>query len=247
MRSHRTTPSPGTRPKVSCSFAGLGIKADLANTIIEAVDAQVRSPAPVPDLHVIVFAGHRVDEPNRPEPRFPGDAEPRARELIREALRERQVNDARLKVVASAAPGSDIICHEVCGELGIDSTVCLPMPKDLFSRLVFVDLDTWRSRFLGCVDEKHPPLQLSDQVGLPRWLQAIDSNPWERGNRWVLEMAQTSGARKVTLIALWDGKQTGDAPGGTAHLVQIAREAGMVDVVRIDAGRLLTEMPAANQ
>jgi hypothetical protein len=85
--------------------------------------------------------------------------------------------------------------------------------SDDFARLVFGELDTWRSRFLKLI-EAQPPLQLSDQEGLPHWLQGSDLNPWERGNRWVLNMAQTSGTRKVTLLALWDGKPTGDAPGG---------------------------------
>jgi hypothetical protein len=53
-------------------------------------------------------------------------------------------------------------------------------------------------------------------------------------------MAQTRGAKKITLIALWDGKTEGDAPGGTAQLTQIARKAGTIDIVRIDAGQLLS-------
>jgi hypothetical protein len=47
-------------------------------------------------------------------------------------------------------------------------------------------------------------------------------------------MAQASGAAKVTLIALWDGKTTGDAPGGTAHMVRLAHDAGTVVEVRIE-------------
>jgi len=218
-------------------FAELGVKEELARRVIAALDGYYNRLSPTEEpLHIILFVGHRVDEPNRLEPRFPGDAEPRARELIRDALRERQVSDATLKVLASAAPGSDIICHEVCKELGIDSTVCLPMPPGDFARLAFSDLDSWRSRFLKLVGERQP-LVLSNQEGLPRWLQGSGLDPWERGNRWVLEMAQTSGARKVTLLALWDGKDAGDAPGGTAHMVRIAREAGMIDVVTIPTGK----------
>jgi hypothetical protein len=52
-------------------------------------------------------------------------------------------------------------------------------------------------------------------------------------------MAQASGARTVTLIALWDGKTTGDAPGGTAHMVGLARDAGTVVEDRIDASQLV--------
>jgi hypothetical protein len=77
---------------------------------------------------------------------------------------------------------------------------------------------------------------------LPRWLQASGFDPWERGNRWVLEMAQTFGARKITLLALWDGNATGDARGGTADMVRIAEMTGVFDVRVIDAGQLLRNL-----
>jgi hypothetical protein len=147
---------------------------------------------------------------------------------------------ARVRVIASAAPGADILCHEVCKELDIDSTICLPMPAKDFSREVFGDLDGWRGRFLAIVDSRLV-LQLSDKEGLPRWLEGSGLNPWERGNRWVLEMAQTSGAKKVSLIALWDGKPIGDDNGGTAHMVQIARDAGTIDMDCITSRELLAD------
>ncbi len=230
-------------------YAKLGIKAELAGEIIRTLDARLAPPAardapPAGDTrpHLVIFAGHRLDEPGRAEPRFPREAEPKARELIREALQQVQAKagGSPVEVLASAAPGSDVLCHEVCRELGIGSSVCLPMPKDAFARLAFGDLDSWRSRYLELVGLR-PVLQLSDQEGLPRWLQgAAGVDPWERGNRWVLEVARTRGAAKVTLVALWDGKATGDAPGGTAHMVRIAQDAGTVEIVRIDAARLLT-------
>ena len=77
------------------------------------------------------------------------------------------------------------------------------------------------------------PLELSDREDLPLWLQGTGLDRWERGNRWVLEMALTRGADKVTLLHLWDGRADGDAPGGTAHMVSIARQAGMVDLIPI--------------
>jgi hypothetical protein len=102
---------------------------------------------------------------------------------------------------------------------------------------MFRDQDTWRARFLELVSSR-PVLQLSDQEDLPRWLSNSGLNAWERGNRWVLEMAQAI-ATKVTLIALWDGNTTGDAPGGTAHMVGLARDAGTVMEVHIDAKQLI--------
>jgi hypothetical protein len=220
-------------------FALLGIKADLANEVIGTMDALVdRSEPDKTVLHTIVFAGHRVDEAGRAKPRLPPDRETKARDLIREKLKAVVDASTRVHVLSSAAPGSDILCHEICRELGIDSTICLPMPKESFGRLVFSDEENWRARFLELVSSR-PVLQLSDQEDLPRWLRNSGLNAWERGNRWVLEMAQASGAAKVTLIALWDGETTGDAPGGTAHMVGLARDAGTVVEVRIDAKQLM--------
>ena len=213
-------------------FASLGIRAEIAQRVIQTLDAEIKPPVQAPGvrLHAVIFAGHRIDEPGRAVPRFPADREPLAHERIRDALRELQQDGSRLMILASAAPGSDIICHEACQELGIESTICLPVPKEDFSRLAFGDLDSWRSRYLKLV---RPVLELSDQEGLPRWLRTRKLDSWERGNRWVLEMAQSSGAEKVSLIHLWDGKPDGDAPGGTAHMVRLAREAGTIDVIPI--------------
>src|SRR5918995_6452885 len=92
-------------------------------------------------------------------------------------------------------------------------------------------LDTYATRLLAQA--------LSDRVGLPGWPHGADTDPWERGNRWIMEMALTSDAREITLLALWDGKDEGDAPGGTAHMVGLARNAGRVHIKRIDSKRLL--------
>jgi hypothetical protein len=199
-------------------FASLGINSELATRIIATIDQQVGyQPAEPPERHhLIVFASHRVDEPERTQPAFRKNHEPRARELIAEALGEAGHGWARLSVMASAAPGSDILCHEVCRELGLEGTICLPMPRDVVATTVFGELYRWRARYLDLLswhDANHRSvLELSDRDGLPRGLQGSRINPWERGNRWVLEMAHASGASKVTLIALWDGKPTGDTP-----------------------------------
>lgn len=221
-------------------FALLGIKADLANQVIETMDALVDRSEPDKKtvLHTVIFAGHRVDEAGRAKPRFPPDREGKACDLIREKLKALMDPSTRIHVLCSAAPGSDILCHEICRELRIDSTICLPMPKEGFGRLMFSGEENWRARFLELASSR-PVLQLSDQEDLPRWLRNSGLNPWERGNQWVLDMAQASGAVKVTLIALWDGVTTGDAPGGTAHMVGLARDAGTVVEVRIDAKQLL--------
>lgn len=217
-------------------FAALGFREDIAREVIAAIDGQKTpdDPARKP-VHLVVFAGHRVDEPGRTPPRFPEEHAPRAAQRIHEtlsALKDR----FQVRALASGAPGADILFHEVCDTLGIPCTMCLPMPAETYARDVFGDLDGWRGRFLNLyrAKRKDAVLELSGTTALPRWLQGTDADPWERGNRWVLKMMLTSGAHETTLLALWDGKPQGAGRGGTAHMVHIAREEGIVAITRID-------------
>jgi hypothetical protein len=228
-------------------FAALGVKAELAAKVISkisaAFDKEERKQAKAQDgpkkpVHLIVFAGHRVDAPGRTEPRFPPTREAQAKALIREAIESLRSDDFELAGLGSAAAGADILAHEVCGELGLKSTICLPMPAKDYARMVFEDLDDWRTRFLD-LQRDHKVFELSDKAGLPRWLSDSRMDAWERGNHWVMQMALTWGAKRITLVALWDGKAVGDAPGGTVHMVQLAREAGTIRIVTVDAKKLL--------
>lgn len=222
-------------------FAALGIHEQIVQAVMAAIDGQKPLHQPNADkpVHLVVFAGHRVDEPGRTPPRFPEEQAPKAAERVREKLRELMEN-FQVRALASAAPGGDILFHEVCDELGIPSTLCLPMPADDYSREVFGDQDGWRGRFLNLhrARKQDAVLELSNTTELPRWLQGTPANHWERGNRWVLQMLLTSGADVATLLALWDGGE-GHAPGGTAHMVQITRQAGTVYVEHIDTNEFL--------
>lgn len=211
-------------------FSSLGIKSELADTIIADLGTPAAAPSG-PRPETVIVAGHQIDEPGRPEVRFPDAAEPLVRESLRQRLARLQQHPSGVHILASAASGTDIICHELCRELQIKSTICLPMPVDCYSRETFKDVpDGWRSRFLALTGPGSDQLQLSDAPGLPRWLQATGTNEWERGNNWVLQLALTAGSPKVALIAVWDGSTAGDRPGGTAHMVQIARAAGTVEI-----------------
>jgi len=224
-------------------FASLGIRAELAKAIVADLGAPAdpKTAAPPPSAIVIV-AGHIIDEPGRAPPRFPDSAAATVKEKLREKLTTLNQGTGGLRVLASAAPGTDIICHELCREMGVKSTMCLPMPVDVYSTESFKDLDDWRSRFLGLVMAEVGRLQLSDTAGLPNWLQGTGTDEWERGNRWVLQLALSADAPKVSLIAVWDGSPTGVGKGGTAHMVDIARKAGTVaiDVIKLKDGAVVS-------
>jgi len=228
-------------------FSSLGINKELADEVIRVIDLRFEDRAEKSGgedaaetdkgLHLILFAGHRVDETGRKKQRFPADRVDQAEALIRKKLEEVTDNEQHFEALSSAAPGSDILFHEICAEMGIKSKICLPMPKDIFASKEFDAREEWRTRFLDLA-EHHDLLVLSDREGLPRWLHDSKQNPWERGNQWVLEMALTQGAKRITLIALWDGENRGDDLGGTAHMWQIAGAKGIVNRKRIDAKEL---------
>jgi hypothetical protein len=217
-------------------FAQLGHRAEAVQAVMQAFERPVSSKASSGE-HLVVFAGHAIDAAGAP-PRFPAAAEDKARVLIAERLRALQqglTEGEHLTVLASAAPGADILVHEVCAELGVDSRLCLPMPAEAVAQQAFAAADRWRTRFLAVVKAHEKGLlQLADDAELPRWLQGRPGlDPWERGNRWVMQQAQAWGAQRVTLLALWDGQDDGHT-GGTAHMVRMARALGRFELDIID-------------
>ena len=72
---------------------------------------------------------------------------------------------------------------------------------------------------------------LAQSKELPGWLQGKPGyDIWQRNNLWMLHNALAVGRDKVTLIALWDGKD-GDGPGGTGHMVDKAKARGAKVVI----------------
>jgi len=229
-------------------FRQLDVKADIASAVIEELDqratehvAVARKAATADDkpLHLIVMGGHCIDGADRAETRFPAELANKARDLLKAKLQGALLGTHETQVLASAAPGADILAHEICREMKIASHMCLPMPPGDFSAEIFPGLDVWRSKFLDLVGSEIPVLQLSDRPGTPRWLSEADTDPWDRGNRWVMSMAKTWGADRVTLVVLWDGKR--GSTGGTAQMVELAEKAGEVHVVIADLNSLNSE------
>lgn len=222
-------------------FKSLDIKSDLADKIINSVNIQQKSsPKKDKPVHLVMFAGHRIDFPNRPAPRFPFNKETEAKEMVSNALKQISNSEMDLIGLASMAPGADIIFHEICQATDIPTIVCLPMPSAKYIPQTFQGLFEWKNRYLTLKeDNKFQILELSNREGLPNWLNRKDVNEWERGNRWVLQMGLTYGAKKITLIAFWDGNPSGDARGGTAHMVEISEEVEEVNIKVIDSKQLL--------
>jgi hypothetical protein len=191
--------------------------------------------------HVLLFTGHRVDDPDRKEPRFPADKVDVARQEIGTAIDRAVLRHGKeLFGIAGAASGGDIVFQQECAARGIPSKVFLALPKDPYAgKSVNSAGREWTRQFYDLLEEL-PFRVLQESEALPEWLaHRKDYTVWQRCNLWMLHNALVHGSQNVTLLALWNG-QTGDGPGGTADMVdQIQSRGG--EVVRIGLGTVFPE------
>jgi len=217
-------------------FASLGVKQDVANKVIAALGDPDEAPRR-PTTHLVVFAGHMTDGPDRTPPRLPATAVAALPSRILPLLNEITADAERVIGMASACPGADLAFHACLRDEGIEGIVCLPVPHESFAGTIFGDDDASQREYLDLRREAESEgnvrlrfLELSDHPsGLPRWLRGTDRDPWERGNRWVLRVAEAWDADKVSLIAVYDG-QPAASPGGTGFAVELARRSSKVEV-----------------
>lgn len=244
-------------------YRDLGIRSECVAAALACVEQAGRRHAEpamdetATDAHgpsrVLLFTGHRLDAPGREAPRFPPESEERAREMIRAAVAAElaatrgetgEAAEAPVRGISGAASGGDILFLEVCRELAIPCEIHLALPRDGFVKASVADAGPgWVDRFdrlLAALPSR--VLAASDE--LPRWLRGAsrsDYSIWQRNNLWLLANALDSApdAAHLTLIALWNGKE-GDGPGGTRHMIDVARERGAKTVI-LDAKELVEE------
>jgi len=238
-------------------YAQLGLFADalpqlqplLTELAPVAPDADAGSGAPPQRL--VLFAGHRIDDAKRPQPRFPAPQADTAAQAIRsqlQAMLDSWPPGTRVRGLSGGASGGDILFHEACHALGIPSAMYLPMPADAYVRrsVAVHDDPGWIERF-HTIRQRCEAAGLLRQLGsselLPSWLARLKGYDfWERNNRWLLRSGLSLGGDKLRLLVLWDG-DVGDGRGGTHHLISMATEAGAA-CSHIDSRALFGLAPA---
>lgn len=179
---------------------------------------------------VAVFAGHMIDQPGRPEARFPPELEePVARE-IRRVLEQLDIGIG----YASAACGSDIIFLEALLARKGEIHIVLPIPEAVF-RKTSVDLipqGNWGHRFSRV-------LKAATQV-VVACEHRVSGSPvtYEYANLIQDGLAILKAKlldTDLVPLAVWDGRP-GDGPGGTGSLVKYWRRQGrppeLIDLTR---------------
>src|SRR5262249_15486601 len=216
-------------------FAQLDVRTEFVKEVLPVVQELAGGQDPAAGRtgrlgRVLFFTGHMVDAPDRTKPtRFPPTeaAEREARRMIREAVvQEQALESDGIVAICGGACGGDILFHEVCAELGIESRLFLALPPNQFSASsVSRGGPQWIERFFRLC-QRTTPRVLSESQELPMWLRRKkEYDIWRRNNLWMLFHALALNARCLTLIALWD-KGEADGPGGTEDLVRQVSSRG---------------------
>jgi class 3 adenylate cyclase len=188
------------------------------------IDACFRIP------RVAVFAGHLIDRPDRPLPRFPPQLEPRVRDALAQHLQQHDIGSG----YASAGNGGDILFLELLRDAGAACHVVLPYNREQFLQdsVDFPAGSTWAERYRSLLDTAAEVVTASDQ----RMLGGAMS--YEYGFLLLDGMAAIRAEELETdlvCVALWDGRD-GDGPGGTAASVAHWRKAGRhIDIIDLRA------------
>jgi hypothetical protein len=157
-----------------------------------------------------------IDKEGRKVPRFPVFKESVVRsEMLKMLLEEKAKHTGVINGIASGACGGDIIFHELCEEIGIQTHMYIPLPPEEFkSKSVSFAGAEWDIRFERLTSKI--PVHISDEN--------FESNIWAGTNLLMLKKAMEYGKGNTTLFALWDGKG-GDGIGGSEHMVNSAKES----------------------
>jgi hypothetical protein len=170
----------------------------------------------------VVVSGHMVDEPGRPQPRFPPEQVPRVAAKVRDQLERWGVGPGTM-LVTGGARGADIIAAEAALERGAAVRLVLAREAgDFVPDSVSLPHSDWEERFHALVRRADVEI-----VG------GSDDDVYARTNERIIERAREVDDDPLALI-VWNGEE-GDGPGGTSDFVaQLSEVSGDDRVVVID-------------
>lgn len=160
-------------------FQRLGVRSEFvaqAMTVVNELGAPATTAAAQPPIaRLLLFTGHMVDAEGRDTPRFPRteSAETAARAMIRKAVEDEcRLEPGRILGIAGGACGGDILFHEVCAELGMETQLYLALPQpDFYVRSVRQGGPGWIERYNRLCERIKPecsPSPRSCRAGSPR-------------------------------------------------------------------------------
>jgi class 3 adenylate cyclase/tetratricopeptide (TPR) repeat protein len=237
----------------SASRVGRGRYGDLASTrrnahlLLEHLEGRGEDLQQLIRLpRVAVFAGHMIDRPGRPQPRFPAQLERFVYDEIRKRLVEQDVRVG----FSSAACGGDILFLEALQDLGGEAHVVLPYNQEEFVQhsVALEEGSTWPLRFRVAL-QRAVDVSMAAERPLKLGSISYDYANWQLSGMASMRSEQLSS--EMVGIAVWDG-QPGDGAGGTSTVVERWEKLGVRvevidirDLLRQHAPHLVSEAPAA--
>jgi hypothetical protein len=160
---------------------------------------------------VLLASGHRTDDPDRDQPRFPESRVGWVTAQVRQALADWQVGPGWL-LVTGGARGADLIAAQEALETGAAVRLCLALPPHEFvARSVAAARTDWPARF-------HRVAAAADVRVLPPDAAAgLGADPFARANAWMVDVVRALTAAPRAVV-VWNGTD-GDGPGGTRDLL----------------------------
>ena len=210
----------------------LGFRPEEVETAVAILDRALSRLNP-PDKtwtpqQVVLFSGHMIDAPDRPEPRFPVDKEKVAAAAIAATL-EKLNAGAHDVALCGGACGGDLLFAEAALERGVKLELRLAFDEPTFlQKSVSFAPGNWTERYFKV--KSHPNTTI---LVMPEVLGELPpaANPFARLNLWQLYTSLAWGPEKVRFVCLWNRKG-GDGPGGTQHMFEtVQKYSGRVYVI----------------
>jgi tetratricopeptide (TPR) repeat protein len=204
----------------------LGFRQELLAPVLEELTYEIGQRQLKRYDKVVVFNGHRTDDPGRTPPRFPYSRATAARAAIAAKLKAWGMTPgSSVLAICGGARGGDILFAEECRDVGADVRLLVPLPEAEFlaSSVRGEDAD-WIGRYFAL--KSHPRCRVffeHERLGRP-----IDERDrrrvHDRNNLWRLNSARAEvDADNLYVLTLWDEIHQTSGPDGTRDFVAQAR------------------------
>jgi hypothetical protein len=204
-------------------YAELGFRPEAVDRLRDALRRKADSlPGPPAYERVVACSGHMVDAPDRPEARFPPEREDAVRAEIATQLGAWGVGSGDL-AICGGARGADILFAELCADRDAQVLLLLPLPDGEFRAQSLRGVPgAWEQRFDDLLERCESAYQ-HDRLGAA----PPELDVFSRNNLWILDTARAiAPPRGFDALVVWDGRDSGDGPGGTADFARQAERLG---------------------
>jgi hypothetical protein len=206
----------------------LGVHQDVLPPVLADLEYQVaRRQATLKRYEkVVVFSGHRTDEPGRSQARFPERKVRAVTAEVRARLEAWGIGPGKpVLAICGGARGGDILFAEQCRDLRADLRLLVPLPEGAFlDHSVRSDANNWVDRYFNL--KRDPCCRVFfEHERLGRLADEHDrARLYDRNNRWRLNSARAEvDAGDLYVLTLYDDTRQGGSADGTRAFVEQAR------------------------